>query len=107
MNSEVLGHKSTSSFSSLVLQSFSLQPSSQASPPSYFSLLPFFFTSFFSSFTVFTNLSTVQATITDVTASPGFTSTMASPFVAARLRIPAASNLADLGAPLLVWMVAM
>src|SRR6266542_6634394 len=55
-------------------------------------------------FTTFTNLSTVQATMTDVTVSPGFTSTMASPFVAARLRTPAASSLADLGAPLLVWI---
>ena len=66
-----------------------------------------FFSSRFSSFSVFTKRSTVQAMITDVTVSPGFTSTSASPLAAARLRMPAASSLADFGAPWLVWMVTM
>src|SRR5688572_6388579 len=64
-----------------------------------------FFAGFSSS--ISTNFSTVQATLMETTSSPGFTSTTASPFVAARFRRAASSNLVDFGAPLLRWMVAM
>jgi hypothetical protein len=57
-------------------------------------------------FSASTNFSTVHATLTETTSSPGFTSTTTSPLVAARLRVPAASSRVDLGAPLLKWMVA-
>jgi hypothetical protein len=48
-----------------------------------------------------TNLSTIQLTLIETTSSPGFTSTITSPFVEARLRMPAASSRVDLGAALL------
>src|SRR5687767_8833699 len=54
----------------------------------------------FSSFTRSTNFSTVQPTLMETTSSPGFTSTITSPLVAARLRMPASSNRVDFGAPL-------
>ena len=56
-------------------------------------LLPATFT-----FPAVTNFSTVHATLTERTSSPDFTSTIESPFVAARLRKPAASSRVDLGA---------
>src|SRR5512143_2345096 len=46
-----------------------------------------------------TKRSTVHGTSRPTTSSPGFTSTMGSPFVAARFRTPAASSRADLAAP--------
>jgi len=64
-----------------------------------------FFTSFFS--LTGTKFSTSQLITTDCTASPGFTSTAASPRTAARLRTGAASRRVDLGARLSKWTVAI
>ena len=75
--------------------------------------LPFFFPlsealcPFALTFDTVTNLSTVQAVLTETTSSPGLTSTIRSPLVEARLRMPAASSRVDFGAPLIRWMVAI